>query len=243
MTARTFAPSSEKTGSVPWKQMSLDRAGALCGIVFVILTFIALAVSDPNSADVDANPLQDSAVIANLFTENRSEMELGMRFQIASLAFMLIFVAYLYQRIRSAEASRGWIATAVLGGGLAYVAVMLIFTAVGLAITSIHDYGDDTAVARTLAALSWDVFGLLSAPLAAFIGGISIAGLRYGAVPHWISFVGLPLAAIMLLAPIPYLSEFFWFGLLAFWPWLLVLSAYMVIRPRLPELSAAEGEG
>jgi hypothetical protein len=121
------------------------------------------------------------------------------------------------------------------------VAVILIFTAVGLAIASIHDYGDDTAVARTLAALSWDVVGLLSAPLAAFIGGISIAGLRYGAVPRWVAFAGLPLAAVMLIAPIPYLSELFWFGFVIFWPWLLVLSVYMVIRPRLPDHALTAG--
>ncbi len=239
MTAGTAAPAIEtiEVGVSSWKQLSWNRIGALCGVVFVILTFIGLTISDPNSADVDASPDQDSAVIASLFTENRADMELGTRFQIAGIVFMIFFVAYLYQRIRNAESGRGWIATVVLGGGLAYVAVMLIFIAVNLAIGSIDDYGDDTAVARTLAALTWDVVELLGAPLVAFIAGISVACLRYGIAPRWFGFAGLPLALAMLVGPVPYLGEVHWFGFLLFWLWILALAIYLVIRPRLPDIA------
>jgi hypothetical protein len=241
MTAGTAAPAIERieSGVSSWKQFSWERIGALSGVAFVVLTFIGLTISDPNSADVDASPDQGSAVIASLFTENRADMELGTRFQIAGIAFMIFFVAYLYQRIRNAESGRGWIATAVLGGGLAYVAVMLIFITVGLAIASIDNYGADTAVARTLAALSWHVVEMLGAPLVAFIGGISVASLRYRIAPRWFGFAGLPLALAMLVGPVPYLGEVHWFGFLLFWLWILILAIYLVIRPSQPDIAAA----
>jgi hypothetical protein len=243
VSAQAFASSIERTDAVSatWQDAVWQRVGPVSGIIFVILVFIGLTVSDPNSADVDANPEQDSSVIANLFMENRADFEFGVRFQIASIVFLIWFLAYLHRRIQRAEGERGWVATAMLGGGAAYVAVMLIFTAITLAISTIDDYGSDTAVARTFAALSWDVVELLSAPLAALTGSITVAALRYHALPRWVAYTGAPIAAAMLVAPVSFLGEVFWIGFLIFWAWLLALSIYTVIRPRLPEAAATAG--
>jgi hypothetical protein len=243
VSAQAFASSIERTDAVSatWQDAVWQRVGPVSGIIFVILVFIGLTVSDPNSADVDANPEQDSSVIANLFMENRADFEFGVRFQIASIVFLIWFLAYLHRRIQRAEGERGWVATAMLGGGAAYVAVMLIFTAVTLAISTIDDYGSDAAVARTLAALTWDVVGLWSAPLAALTGSITVAALRYRALPRWVGYTGAPLALVMLVAPISFLSGLFWFAFLFFWFWLLALSIYTTVRPQVPGIAASTG--
>ncbi len=243
MTAGTVSSLMRQTDGhiATWKDVAWDRAGALSGVIFVVLTFIGITIADPNSTDIDANPDQNSSVIANLFVENRADMELGARFQIASIAFLIWFIAYLYRRVRTKENERGWISAAILGGGMALATIMLLFAAFTLAISTIDDYGTDTAVARTLAALSWDMVGLMSAPLATFIGSIAVASLRYGALPRWVGYTGAPLALIMLAAPISTLGEVFWLGFVIFWPWLLAVSIYLVIRPQIPTLEPRLG--
>ncbi|CAN5817989.1 hypothetical protein BH23CHL2_BH23CHL2_07580 [soil metagenome] len=246
MNVRATAPAIEQTAarSTGWQGAIWARIGPVSGIVFVILTFVGLTIADPNTSEVDANPDQASSVIARVFMEQRTDMEFGLRFHLASLVFLILFIAYVHRRIERVEAGRGWAATATLLGGAGLLAVMLMMSSFALAITSIEDYGGDTAVARTLAALSWHAVELLSAPLAVFAGGISVAAWRYRALPRWVAYIGAPISLVMLVASVSFLGSGFWFGFLAFWLcwlWLLAISIYTSIRPDAQEPAVPAG--
>lgn len=243
MSAQAVASSIEQThaGALTWRDAFWERVGPVSGFIAIILTFAGNAIADPNSNVVDADPAQDSSVIANLFTAHRADMEFGARFQIVGIVFMIVFLAYLYRRIQSAEAGRGWLAPAMLIGGVGCVVAMLMFTAATIAIATIDDYGTDTAVARTFAALTWDSIEIMLAPAAALAGSIAVAALRYNALPRWIGYTGAPLAFALLIAPLSYAGDLFWFAFIVFWFWLLAVSIDTAIRPRMPEPAAIAG--
>ena len=88
-------------------------------------------------------------------------------------------------------------------------------------------------------AMSWESIALLGPPLAALIGSITIAAWRYNALPSWIGYTGAPLALMMLIAPVSYVDILFWMGFVIFWPWLLAVAVYTVVRPQLPAVPNA----
>jgi hypothetical protein len=241
VSAQAVASPTERNDSVAgtWKDAAWERVGPVCGIIAVALTFMGLAIADPNTSDVDANPDQESNVIAHLFMDNRADLEFGARFQMASIVFLICFLAYLYRRIQGAEGERGWLATALLAAGGAYIAILIYLTAITLAISTIDDYGSDASIARTLSTLSWDTTSLMAAPLAVLVGSITVAALRYHALPRWLGYTGAPIALAMVVAPVSFLEGFFFFGFVVFFPWLLAISIATAIRPRLPEQAVA----
>ncbi len=210
-----------------------NRLGAASGIIFVVLTAIGAELASPNASDRDIWPGQSSADIARVLEENQDNMELGLAIGLVGIFFLFWFVAVIYRRIQSVEATPGGLAVVALGGGLVTASAFLIMLQTGLAMTSISTYGNDTQVARTLAALSWYEMLVLGAPMAAFVGATSVASILYRALPRWLGLLGIPLTIIML--PLP----FVYFGMLLFFPWALVVAVVILVRPMPLALSGA----
>lgn len=207
-----------------------NRIGAGFGLASVGLLVATLLVGDPNSSEQDVDPAQSGDVIARLLVQNADAARFSAALSAVAVVCFVCFTAYLYRRMQAAEAGRGWIAPVVLGSGLLTCGVLLTWSQVTLA--SSLDFGSDPAVARTLATIMWESMTLLGAPLAAFVGASSVAGLRYRALPRLLCWLGLPVAALLIVQPLAFL------GVALFVAWLLAVSAMLVARPQMPAMQA-----
>ena len=207
-----------------------NRLGAISGILFVVLTFIGFSLDADTTADVE--PGQPSATIARLLEENQDDGRLGASLFLLAIFFLIWFVTIIYRRLLQAEAGPSGLAFIALGGGLVTASALLILLYTDVAFMSISDYGDDTQVAKTLVALTWEGVAVLGAPMAALVGATSIASWLYRAFPRWLAVLGIPVTAALLIFPIVFL------GMLLFFIWALIVAVVILVRPVLPGYSA-----
>ena len=212
-TASDSDPASRSASISEW-------LGAFSGLAFIALFVLGVMVGDANSDDRDADPGQSGAVIAQLYSERRDDARLGATIEVVSIFCFIAFIAYLYPKLRM----RGddWTATIALGGGLVAAGYLLLMVNLGLATSEIDDYGQDVAVARTLAAMTWDSILVLGAPLAALVAGVSVSALRHAVLPRWLGWSGLPVAVLLLTLPVSFL------GFMLFVPWTALVSLVLL---------------
>lgn len=213
-----------------------ERLAALSGIAFVVLLVASLLVSDPNrDAQQTVSPEQASTVLARTMAEHREETALGAYLGLLSIFSLLWFVAYLQRQLRRAEGDGGWLASVAYGGGLVFAGVMTAAVGYQIAMGVLGDYGRDPVVAKTLVVLTWDHLAVTAAPVAALVGGASGVALRYGALPRWLGWFGVPVM-LVLLSPtfvagqVGYLA-----GLFGFFLWIIATSVVLVRSVGRPE--------
>jgi hypothetical protein len=198
-----------------------DRLGALTGIIFVALMAASLFLG---SGSNHPSPGDGSAIITEYLTEHRDESELANSIMLVALFFFILFVSYLGQHLRHSEGDRGWLASAAYGGGLVTAGLLLVGTAGSVAGNVMVDSGGDTQAITALYAFGWDFVLVLCPPLGVLVGATSIAGIRYAALPAWLSWLGVPIAVVLGLTPLGF------FGFLFFFPWLALVSIVLPIR-------------
>jgi hypothetical protein len=192
-----------------------DRIGALSGLAYVVLMFVAFVSSGDTNPP---SPTEPSATLAAYLARSESRAGLSTTLTLLAVLCFFPFLASLSRQIRRAEGPDGWLASLVFGGGQVYAAMLLVMTALAFATRVILDYGGDTQVAKSLYVLGWEFSYVFGPPLTALIGAASVASLLHGALPRWIGWVGLP---VVLLLAIPYTT---YFGFMFAFPWLTIVS-------------------
>lgn len=201
------------------RYLNWDRIGPLSGIIFAVLFPISISLGGGANPD----PEDPAADIARHFTDKQSEVEIGVYAGLLATFFLFWFLAYLYSHLRQAEGEGGWLASAAYGGGLVAGALLLVLGSIQLAGTVLSDYGSDPGVAKTLAALQWDYIIVLAPPLAALVGGTTVIALRFGALPQWLGWVGVPFTLLLV---VPMVA---WMGVFLSPLWVLVVSITLFI--------------
>ena len=165
---------------------------------------------------------------------------------IASMALMM-FVGYLYSRVRSA----GWLATTALVGGIA--AIMANLASMSIVVTVFVLRNDlSPEVARALVTLDGAGHLIQLLPLGVFVLFFSAAALATGTLGRVLSWAGMVVGATSIVVlganGLPESDQLF------LWPFLLVILWIAVISLRLgfarnrktepvPDTSAVEGVG
>jgi hypothetical protein len=207
--------------------------GPASGLAFVSLLVAGMTIGDPNSPERNTNPDQSGVVIAEILVANIDQGRLGIALALGGVFCLIWFVASVYERMRRFGGASDALPTVALAGGIAGVGALLILMHGGIALTTITDYGSDPAVARALAAMSWDGVLIAGAPFAAFVVAVSLGALRSGLFPRWVGAVGLVAALPLLIAPIAF------FGFAIFIIWIVVVSAAWLWRLRSGSQAAA----
>lgn len=208
------ASGGEATTSSVHPQVHASRMGAGSGVIFALLSFVGSALLGAG----DVEPADPAADIAARFVDQRGSVSLGIFLTLVSLFFLLVFVAYLHRWLRMVEGEDGWYATLALAGGVLLVGALLLGVLVAVSTTVLEDYGADPVIARTLLVLGWQGVALAFVPASAFVGSVSLVGVRSGALPRWLCTSGLVLACGLLVIPvafIPFLFSTLWTGLVA----------------------------
>lgn len=175
-----------------------DRIAALSGAVAVVLNGAGAMLGDPYRSGLGPDPADPSSLIAGALLEIREDARLGALLGLLGSFFLIWFVAYLRRHLRRYEGADEWMASTAYGGGLVLVALLLVSASLTFGATEITNYGDDTVIARAFLAHGWNYFYVVSPAVMALVAASSLVGLRFRALPRWLSVLGL----VMLVGPL-----------------------------------------
>jgi hypothetical protein len=179
----------------------MPRLGAVCGIVFPIVMFVAVG---------DGNHFATWRAVAATW----------------ALVLALPFLAYLWSLLRAAEGEGGWISTTALVAGVSGIVLKLASHAPELAIhhdgiakgTPLYKALDNTAGGATVVCLY---------PLAICCAGVAVIALRQHALPRWLGIFAA-LTAVALAVNAGFVFAGFVPALLLFMLWTLVTGIVLL---------------
>ena len=201
----------------------LARWAPLSGIAFVVLWIVAFGLSlaqEPGTADAE--------VVAH-YTDpgNQGRAQMASFLMVLAGLLFLWFLTVLRARLARAEGKAGVHTTLAFGAGLVssalWVMASVFWMGVGYTAQETPEFTVDPDSARLIgemAYLIW-VFGTVVALL--LVLATSLLGLETGLVPRWFAWIGLLVAAAMLLTAL-------FVGFFIFLGWLVVLSIVLIVR-------------
>ena len=195
-----------------------DSAGAVTGIIFVVLLIVGMGVT--GNVMEDLSPSDSSSKIAQVLDDRSDRAEIGSLIALSGLVFFFGFLAFLRRQLQQAEGEVGWLTSMAYGGGLVTVAMVLIGLSFQLATTSASAHLD-TQVAKAFYVYQWNYIWVLAPPMIALTLGASLVIVRYGALPKWTGWIGF-LVSVTLLMP--------WIGVIVTLGWILLISVVLLVK-------------
>ena len=209
------------------------RWAPLGGIVFVVLwvvTFIVIG-NDVDTQDSDAKIL---SYYADSGHQHKHVASLFLF--LAASAFFLWFLVVLRGRLAQAEGGAGVWTAAAFGAGLVSTALWTVggafFALPGIAFTDTSKFHLDPNSYRLVEDVGYVIWFSGTTIALIVIVATSVLGLRAGAVPKWLAWLGF-VAAATLLVSIFFLPFFVLLG------WVLVVSIVFLVRPERREVPQA----
>lgn len=201
----------------------MSRWSPLSGIAFVLLWVAAFGLSL-----VEEHGTTDAEVVS-FYTDSGNQGRAQMASFLIVLAglFFLWFLTGLCARLARAEGQAGVHTTLAFGAGLVasalWIMASVFWMGVGYTSQETPEFTVDPDSARLIAEMGyliW-VFGTVVALL--LVLATSLLGLESGLVPRWFAWLGLLVAAAMLLTAL-------FVGFLIFLVWMLVASIVLTVR-------------
>jgi hypothetical protein len=217
---------------------TLGRLGASSGALYAVLVTLGNGVVGAGGKSNSVPDLTSSRADVGRWTATLHSPGVldwvSVLMEGAGLLCMLLFTAYLYSRLRRAENGRGWLAPAMLMGGLLAVSIKISSLVPVLALFYRGASGFDPQLATALLDMNSFAFIQTWAAEAIFLGAAAAAGIRYGALPGWLSWSGAVVALLLLLA-VPLAFGPAGTAMLLFLLWMMVAGVGMAIRPEFGE--------
>src|SRR5438876_6742569 len=201
-------------------RISWERLAALAGLAFVVLYVVAFSLG------IEVGD-SDREILAYYANSGHRAKEIVAFFLIAGAALTLVvFATALRSLIARAEQETAMLAALAWAGGVACAVLVLAGNAVSraTAYTALDDkFRLDPNTRRLFEDTGFLLFasGALAAIL--LVVAVSLAGLRYGVLPRWLSWAGFPAAALLTLGIV-------FVGFLVFALWMLVVSGALALR-------------
>ena len=203
----------------------LARIGTACGALYVIIAVIATGGgSNSNVPNLGA----DGATIASFYAAHTYSQ--GVHLEGFAILLQIFFVAALWGVLRRSEPAPAWLSAAVLGAGIAAVAVKLSSFPAHFALV-FHAQPLDPNLARALFEMNGFAFLVTWYLQAALLLAVTALSVAYRAVPLWL---GVPagLIAVSLLVAVGFaVTNFIVLPELLWLLWVVVTSVYLTIRP------------
>jgi hypothetical protein len=214
---------AQARNSVFRTRATAPKAAAMAGILFSLLLLASLVLLfDAISGDADINGIQLSA------DKQKVQMALNL-VPFASIAF-LWFVGVVRDRFGDQEDQ--FFSTVFLGSGLLFIAMLFVSSSVAGSVFLLSG-----GRASELITSGYYDLGLIIARETMTNYGIRMAGvfmistsslfIRTRVIPRWLAWLGVGLAAIMILR-IGYINRLGWV-FLSFPLWVLLVSIYILI--------------
>ena len=204
-----------------------DKPLAIVGLATTVVYLGAFGLTPSGSP----NSASSGAEIVGYATAHRDRLLASYLLFAVGVPLLMIFAAGLYRHIRGAERATGWLAIAALATVIAGAGTFGAGTA--LFMTIAYRPATDPAVARAFWDAGWLAYNSAGFGFGAWIAIVAAAAFRYGVLPRWTAWIGLPIAVISLVGPLavkagagPF-SPQGWFAIVVgviFAVWLLALS-------------------
>lgn len=214
---------TQESTSVFRTRATAPKAAAIAGILFSLLLFTSLVLLlSTTSSDTDINEIQ--------FAANKQKIQIALNLiPFASIAF-LWFVGVVRDRFGDQEDQ--FFSTVFLGSGLLFIAMLFVSSSVtgsffllsrseASQLTNSGYYGLSLIIARE----TITNYGIRMAGV--FMISTSSLFIRTQVIPRWLAWLGVGLAAIMILR-IGYINRLGWV-FLSFPLWVLLVSFYILI--------------
>jgi hypothetical protein len=214
---------AQERNSVFRARATAPKAAAIAGILFSLLLFASLVLLlNTLSGDPGLNEIQ--------FTDEKRKVQIALNLvPFASIAF-LWFVGVVRDRFGDQEDQ--FFGTVFLGSGLLFIAMLFVSSSVAGSFFLLSGSG-----ASQLITSGYYDFGLTVARETMTNYGIRMAGvfmistsslfIRTRVIPRWLAWLGMGLAAIMILR-IGYINRLGWV-FLSFPLWVLLVSIYILV--------------
>jgi hypothetical protein len=204
--------------------MSNNRwVAPLMGVIFVGLMVAAFILTGDANDKANATNKTAAQVVSYYKDHKDAQMVASFLFGLAAV-FLLFFVSWIRDLLRTDDGSGRILRTAALGGGIVLAAGLGVAATIHLALVDTVDDIDPVAV-QAVNAIDYDFFLPMVAGLITLLMATSIAVIRSGVLPKWLGWVGIVIA-IASFTPIGF--YLFLVGLL----WILVVSIIGVARGR-----------
>jgi len=212
------------------KKWTTPRAAAVAGILFSLLLITSLVLIQISVPD-------DPNEVGGWLPENSRSVNLALNLlPFAGIAF-LWFIGVVRDRIGSNEDR--FFSTVFLGSGLLFLAMLFASAAIAGGIISLYGITPGTLVESGIYAFGrmvvYEIMQVYTMRMAGvFMISTCTLSLRTGIIPRWMIFLGLALAAFLLLS----MGYFAW-APLVFPLWTLLISVH-ILRDNLsnPKLEA-----
>jgi len=169
------------------------RLGAAAGIMYAVLALIGFGLGAASGGyEEDLAKAVASPVARGVWV--------GAYIELLGFLCFLVFVARLWATLRRAEGDPAWLSAIALGAGQLFVVLTLVAFAAGAAATYRYGHGIDVPIAQALKDLGQAAFILTWAANAVFLGATAIVALRQHALPRWLGWSAVVLAAALLAA-------------------------------------------
>jgi hypothetical protein len=168
-----------------------ERLQAATGLVFVLLSLVALFALPPRPA-AGASAKE----ITSYYTVHSSAVQAVDYIFLLGLLFSLWFIGYVRTVFARAEGETHHLSTLFFGSGVAAVAIGMVFWGMGLALPR---QAADLGVIKALSDVV--TFGISMTFLLNFlhVGTASVLVLRTGVLPRWVGVFGAVIAVVLFL--------------------------------------------
>ena len=153
---------------------SLERIGAACGILYVVLIYVGSSIGSLKSSST-------RTVLVFL-----------------GLLIFMFFLGSLWSALRRAEGSSGWLSTTVFGAGLMSVTINMGSIAPVLAARYRTPGGLDPQLARSLLDMEEASYFIAFLPLSVLLAAFAIIAIRSNDLPGWLGWLAAALSAAFL---------------------------------------------
>jgi hypothetical protein len=205
-----------------------ERLGAATGIVFVLLTLLALFIGGQPAPDV-----------VQYFIDNRGRLLVQSFLAGLASIFFLWFLGSVWSYLRAAEGGTGRLSAVAFAGGILTMVFLMLSLTVTYALADRMAELSPPDTSRAFYALVIQASDLTFFPVVAFTGASALVILRTKALPAWLGWLGIVVAVLSLSRGTAFFVESGPFSsagvlesvaIMAFLLWLLLMSILLVRR-------------
>ncbi len=208
----------------------LARIGAATGILHVVLGLTGFLIH--GYPEIGASPQQLSAWASST---SLARFQTGVYIEALGFLLLIPFAAWLYSLLRGTDRATGWMLSTGFGAAVAFVAMTIPINGVWQAMLQGGQQGLDPRVMTAIRDIAQLTFNVSFVFLGLFMLVTGFLSVQTRLLSAFVGWSALLIGAALLVPSVAQVAS------ALFWLWVLLVSIYLLVRPRLGEHAASSG--